>query len=142
MISEMPNGKFVSVVALLFTVVMAGAAGTALGALAFGLGVYLAGFTDMLLPFYSAGARAGLATSVVYTILRPWSQALLPKERVRSVLAAVVGTFVLWMKMSAPDIGMSLSERAVAGLSWLGAVTLLLLFIGWMNGRRVARRPN
>lgn len=141
MTTEMPSGRVVSVAAHLFTVVIAGAGGAALGALVVGLG-FLVAYTDRVMPFYYAGALAGLATAVLFTAMRPWSRDEAPKERVRSALAAVVGTFVLWMRMSAPYLGMSLSERAVASLLWLAVVALLLLLIGRKNLRTAARKPD
>lgn len=122
--------KAISAPTLMITAVMAGVAGAALGAIALGLGVYLASYSDRLVPFYFAGAFAGFATTMAYTILRLWSQGHLSKERSRGILAALLGAVVTWVQLTAPTLGMSLGERTIASASWFGVWTLLLLLIG------------
>lgn len=125
--------KAITAPTLMITAAIAGVAGAALGAVALGVGVYLASYSDRLVPFYFAGAFAGFATSVAYTILRLWSQGHLSRERTRGVLAALLGAFVAWVQLAAPALGMSLGERTIASTVWLGGWTLLLLFIGRKN---------
>jgi hypothetical protein len=122
--------KIGSLPGLVLASVIAGAIGAVLGALVLGLGVYFASYSDRLMPFYFAGALAGLATSIAYTFLKVWSKDQLLRQHVRSTLAVLIGTLVVWVELGSSAIGMSLGERAAMSLLWLCVGGVLLLFAG------------
>lgn len=125
-----------SIATLLLLSGIAGIVGAAAGAVVFGLGVYLASYSDRLMPFYQAGALAGLVPTFAYTLLSRWNRNRPDRVALRIGVAALLGTVVLWGEMSSRPLAMSLSERTVASLLWLIGSVVVLRLIGHFTKSR------
>ena len=106
--------------------VLAASIGACGGALALGLGVYFASYTDRIAPFYAVGAIAGLATGVAFVISGVARTPMLSIKKRRLTLPALVGALTLWTILGGSSLGMSLADRTIASLLWLLGSRILL----------------
>lgn len=78
------------------------------------------------MPFYTAGALAGLAMSIAYSALKIWRRSQHLRGYVRGALVVLFGTLIVWLELGGENISMALSERATMSLLWFCAGGALL----------------
>jgi H+/Cl- antiporter ClcA len=126
---QAPRSNRKALPSILLRSIVAGVCGAVLGYFAFAWGIYFASYSDRLMPFYPVGALAGGAAAVSYSLLFVWSTDPAKRSTARPLLAAAIGTVVLWAAMSNPQLGMEVMSRSVAAAIWLGCSAFLFFLI-------------
>jgi hypothetical protein len=121
---------------LVLTAIMAACVGAVLGGVAFGVGVYLANYTDMLAPFYRSGAVAGFFTGAAYALLGRYGSPRSDREWGRCLIPALFGAIALFGLLSIPRGGIDSRDALIMSASWLCGSSLLLFGV-----RRTIRGP-
>lgn len=124
------TSKYVSWLCRILAVALASAVGAGLGAVALSVGVYLAGYSDRIMPFRSVGAFAGFTTAAVYSGLRLWRHGEFLNERGRCLISALSGAMIAAIQLASSAFGMTLRELTEISSVWIIAWTLLLLLVG------------